>query len=147
MRFPQADAAQKDQIGLVLDKLEAEVVLHLEAVNPSGPVPAELLQGFDDGEARQANAAFGGAIAPHVGLAFHESGRGSRRGTTLCVPPVLANVGILLRDKAELQIGEMVIDGRQSGSGGDLRVRCAQPWWQSPPLMSCAAGCGWRDKC
>ena len=50
------------------------MVLDLEAVDASRPVPAELLQGFDDGEARQANAAFGRAITPHVGLAFHECG-------------------------------------------------------------------------
>lgn len=41
--FPQAHAPQKDEVGFVLDKREAEVVLHLEAVNPRGPVPAELL--------------------------------------------------------------------------------------------------------
>ena len=72
--FPQADAAQYDEVGFVLDKRQAEVVLHLEPVNPGGPVPAELLQGFNDGEARQANAAFGRAITSHVGLAFHEFG-------------------------------------------------------------------------
>src|SRR5712691_13444799 len=41
--FAQADAAEEDEVGLVLDKRQAEVVLHLEAVNPGGPVPAELL--------------------------------------------------------------------------------------------------------
>ena len=48
------------------------MVLHLEAVNPGGPVPAELIQGFNDRKARQANAAFGGAISSHEGLAFEE---------------------------------------------------------------------------
>ena len=75
MRFAQADAAEQDEVGLVLDKRKAEVVLHLKAVDPGGPVPAELLQGFDDGEAREPNAAFGGAIAPHVRLSFHEFGQ------------------------------------------------------------------------
>ncbi len=41
--FAQADAAEEDEVGLVLDKRQAEVVLHLEAVHPGGPVPAELL--------------------------------------------------------------------------------------------------------
>ena len=48
------------------------MVLYLEAVNPRGPVPTELIEGFNDGEARQPNTAFGGAIAPHIHLAFQE---------------------------------------------------------------------------
>src|SRR5215470_466730 len=68
--FAQADSPKKNKVGFVLDKREAEVILHLEAVNPRGPVPAELLQGFDDGEARQANTACGRTITAHVGLAF-----------------------------------------------------------------------------
>jgi hypothetical protein len=74
MRVPQADAPQQDQVGFVVDKREAAVVLDLEAVNPRGPVPAELLSGFDDGEARQPEAAFGRALTAHVGLAFQECG-------------------------------------------------------------------------
>src|ERR671922_14536 len=99
--FPQADASQKDEVGFVLDKREAEVILHLETVNPRGPVPAELLQGFDDGEACQANAACCRAITAHVGLAFDEGGEGVDGG-----PGVLGRLGghrgILRRDKAEL---------------------------------------------
>src|SRR5215470_3407605 len=72
--FPQADPTQQDEVGFGLDKLVVEVVLHLEPVDPGGPVPAKLLQGFDDGEARQPNATLGGAITSHVGLAFQESG-------------------------------------------------------------------------
>ena len=67
MRFPQADTPQKDEVGFVLDKCQAEVVLHLQTVNPGGPVPAELLKGFDDGEAREPDATLGGAIPAHVG--------------------------------------------------------------------------------
>ena len=45
VRFPQAHPPppQKNAIGFILDKREAEMVLHLEAVTPRGPVPAELL--------------------------------------------------------------------------------------------------------
>src|SRR5215470_9972242 len=70
--FPQAHTAQQDEVGLGLDKFEAKVVLHLETVNPGGPVPAKLLQGFDDGEARHPKAAFGGAVALPLHLAFRE---------------------------------------------------------------------------
>ena len=88
VRFAQADAAQIDEVGLVFDKPEAEVVLHLEAVNLGGPVPAKLIQGFDDGKACLANAIFGGAVAPQVRLAFDESGQVVHMGPLLCVPPV-----------------------------------------------------------
>jgi hypothetical protein len=47
-------------------------VLYLEAVHLHRPVPAKLVEGFDDGESRLAQAVLGGAVAPHVGLAFDE---------------------------------------------------------------------------
>jgi len=75
LRLAQAAAAE-EEVGLVLDTRQADVVLHLEAVHPGGPVPAERLSGFEDGEARQPHAACGGAIAPHVCLAFQELGQG-----------------------------------------------------------------------
>src|SRR5215831_7656203 len=43
MRFPQSYSSQKNEVCFVLDKRQAEVILDLEAVNPGGPVPAELL--------------------------------------------------------------------------------------------------------
>src|SRR5262245_18132923 len=39
LRFPQAAAAQQDQVGFVLDTCQAEVVLDLETVHPGRPVP------------------------------------------------------------------------------------------------------------
>jgi hypothetical protein len=100
MRFAQAHTAQKDEVGFGLDKFEAKVVVHLETVNPGGPVPAKLLQGFDDGEARQPNAAFGGAVASLLRLAFREPGQGVDMR-----PRLLSRLGgelrLVLRDKGE----------------------------------------------
>src|SRR5262245_38750286 len=98
--FPQAHTAQKDEVGLGLDKFQAKVVLHLETVHPGGPVPAKLLQGFNDGEARQPNAAFGGAVASPLRLAFREPGQ-----VVDMRPRLLSRLGselrIVLRDKSE----------------------------------------------
>ena len=38
LRFPQAYPPEQDEVGFGLDKLEMEVMLHLEAVNLGGPV-------------------------------------------------------------------------------------------------------------
>jgi hypothetical protein len=73
--FSPGRPPKQDEVGFVLDKRQAEGVLHLKTVNPGGPVPAELLQGFEDGEARQPNTALGGAITPHIHLAFEECGK------------------------------------------------------------------------
>ena len=83
------------------------------SVNPRGPVPAELLQGFDDGETRQANAAGGRAITAHVGLAFHECRQVVDVGPRF-VGRLVREFGILRGDKRELQRGEMLLDGTRS---------------------------------
>src|SRR5262249_12973478 len=108
--FPQADSSQKDEVGFVLDKREAEVILHLETVKPRWTGPTELLEGFNAGEARQPNPAFGGAIAPHIHLAFQEFTQVIHMGPRF-VGGLLGQRGILLCDKGELQIREMVLDG------------------------------------
>jgi hypothetical protein len=61
MAFAQADGAQEDDVGLVAYKVQAEEVLDGQAVDFLGPVPAELLQGFDHGEAGLLDAAAGGS--------------------------------------------------------------------------------------
>src|SRR5215471_21351957 len=111
--FPQAYTSQKDQVRFVLDKRQAEVVLDLEAVNPRGPVPAELLQGFDDGEAGEPNTALRGAITPHLRLACDECREVVDVGPRF-VGRLVREFGILRGEKRELQIGEMLLDGTRS---------------------------------
>src|SRR5262249_5743478 len=124
MRFPQAYPPEQDEVGFGLDKLEMEMMLHLEAVNTRGPVPAELLQGFDDGEARQPDATLGGAILPQIDLAFQESGQ-----VRYMRPRVLGCLsrqrGIVLRDKGQFQIGQMGLHSAR-GCGGRGRVRACR---------------------
>lgn len=72
MGFAQANIAQEDDIGFVFDELEAEEVLDLEAVDFPGPIPAELVECFEDGKARLLEAALDEALAAEVMFAFCE---------------------------------------------------------------------------
>ena len=77
MRMMRSQRPRPAYIEMPLDVQtgEAEVMLHLETVNPSGPVPPELIQGLDDREARQTHAIFGGAVLSQSGLSFHQFGQ------------------------------------------------------------------------
>jgi len=68
-----ADGAQKDDVGLVTEELEAEEVLDLEAVDFFGPVPAELFEGFQDGEAGLLDAALDEALEALVVFALDQA--------------------------------------------------------------------------
>jgi hypothetical protein len=72
VRFAQSDEAEEDDVGVVLDEVEAEEVLDLEAVDLLRPVPAEGVEGLDDREAGGLDAAGDGAVGAQGGLAFDE---------------------------------------------------------------------------
>ena len=72
--FAEADQAEEDDVGFVLDELETEEVLDLEAVDFLGPVPAEGVEGFNDGEAGGLEAPGDGAVGAQGGFAFDELG-------------------------------------------------------------------------
>lgn len=59
---------------MVLDELEAKEVLDFEAIDFLGPVPAEGVEGFDDGEAGGLDTPGDGAIGTQSGFAFDELG-------------------------------------------------------------------------
>jgi hypothetical protein len=72
--FAEADGAEQDDVGVVMDELESEEVLDLEAVDLFGPIPAEGVEGFDDGEAGGLDAPGDGAVGAPGGFAGDESG-------------------------------------------------------------------------
>ena len=53
MGFSDADQAEENDVGFVFDELETEEVLDLEAVDFLRPVPAEGVEGFDEGESER----------------------------------------------------------------------------------------------
>jgi len=90
-------------------------VLHLEAVHLSGPVPAKLIEGFDDGGSRLAQAVVGSTVAPHVRLAFDEPAERVHMGP-LFSSGLVGQVTVVLRDKRQLKVSAMVIE-RARGHG------------------------------
>ena len=83
--------------------------MHLEAVNLSGPGPAKLIESFDDGNSRLAQAVVGSTVAPQVRLAFDEPAE------IVHVGPLLASglvgpVTVVLRDKRQFKVSEMVLE-------------------------------------
>ena len=79
------------------------------SVDLSGPVPAKLIQGFNHGEARQANAVFRGPVAPQERLAFDEMAEIVEMGPLL-VGGLLGDLTVVLGDKGELQVAQIRID-------------------------------------
>ena len=70
----ESDGAEQDDVGVIPDELEAEEILDLKAVDLFGPVPAEGVEGLDDGEAGALDAAGDGAVGAQVGFALDELG-------------------------------------------------------------------------
>lgn len=73
MGLAQADEAEEHDIGLFLDKAQAEEILDLQTIDLFGPVPAERVEGLEHGEARRFNAAQQRAIGAGVGFALNEA--------------------------------------------------------------------------
>jgi hypothetical protein len=71
--FAEAGPAHENDIGLVLEKGEAEEILHLGSVDFLGPSPIELFESFNDGEARRLEAALGGPIFPPERFALDQT--------------------------------------------------------------------------
>ena len=70
MGFAEAGPAHENDVGLVLEKGEAEEILHVGAIDLLGPGPVELFEGFQDGKARRLEAALGRPILPPERLAL-----------------------------------------------------------------------------
>ena len=59
MGLAHAGGADKDNIGLIFNKVKSEDILDLKAIDLLGPGPVELIEGFDGREACEAYAAKG----------------------------------------------------------------------------------------
>ena len=113
----QADEAQEDDVGFVLDELEAEEILNLEAIDFPGPVEAEAFQGLDDGKAGILDSSERGAVGPQSGLAFDELGEIVEVGT-LFAGGAGGQRGAVFTDKGQAQVFEVAIEGSNVGLCG-----------------------------
>ena len=66
MGFSQANARKKNHIAFLLYEVESEQVFHLHSVDFLGPVPVELLKGFDLRKACRTDSTFGSAVLPLI---------------------------------------------------------------------------------
>ena len=106
MGFTDADAAQEDDIGLIGDKLQAEEVFDLQAVDFFRPAPVELIQCFNHREAGLLDAALGEAIAAVGGLAVGELFEVIDVGE-LFFGGLSGKALVVLTDKRQLEVGEV----------------------------------------
>jgi hypothetical protein len=72
MRLADADVTDQDDVGLGCDEGQTEQVLDLRAVDLFGPVPLEVIEGFEHGEARVVDASLDAAVLAHRGLALNQ---------------------------------------------------------------------------
>src|SRR6266705_3911126 len=120
------------------------MILDLEAVQPGGPVPAELVHGFDDGEARETDAALGGAIASHLRLAFYEPVQVVYMGPLLGYG-LGGQFRIVPSDKRQFQIAQVVVKvAWRSGQGWLI---FAYRHGVLPPLSRGTLALGELDRC
>ena len=63
---------RKIDVGFLGDELQAKEILNLEPVDFLGPVPAELFESFEDGEASGFDAALNDALAALGVFAFDQ---------------------------------------------------------------------------
>jgi hypothetical protein len=107
--FSEAYPAQINYIHVLSQKAQGEVMLDLGTVNLRGPVPAERIQGFNDGKARHANASLSSTVTPQEGLAFDQL----REILNMRLLPgccLLSEIAVVVSDKRELQVEEMAIE-------------------------------------
>jgi hypothetical protein len=106
MGFTQSDAADEDDVGIVLDECQAEKVLDLKSIDFIGPVPVELLQRLDDGKAGKLDAPGDGAVLSQMGLPVDESAQ------VVDMAELLLGGGlgfglVVFQDRGQLQVVEL----------------------------------------
>src|SRR5215831_6152271 len=117
MGLPQSYATEIKDVHVVTQKMQGEVMLHLGAVNLRGPVPAKLIQGFNHRKASEANTVFRSAVAPQEGFAFDEMAEIVEMGPLL-MRGLLGQIAVVLSNKGELQVPQILIDFVRCHSAG-----------------------------
>ena len=115
--FAESDAAKKDEVLFFFDEVEGEGVLDLLAVDGAGPVPVELVEGFQEGEAGGFDAPFDGAGASLEGFSFDEAGEGFDVGAMLFCG-FLDFALVVVADPCEFEVGEVFLEGLGFGFHG-----------------------------
>src|SRR6266487_5085141 len=108
MRFSEADGTQENDVAFVGQKLQAEEVLDLEAIDFLGPVPAELFEGFQYRETRGLHAQLDGVLESLVVLAVNEAAQ-VVDVTPALLSGLLGQFGILSFKEREPEVIELLV--------------------------------------
>ena len=72
MSFAEPNVTQQDSVGFLADELQTEQILQLRTVDFLRPAPVELIEGFEHGEAGEADTTLRAAVFAAIDLALHE---------------------------------------------------------------------------
>jgi hypothetical protein len=116
MALAQADAGDEHHVGVLGHKVQVEEVLYLRPVDLGGPVPVELVDGLEHGEAGQADATLHAPVFAGGGFAVEQLGE------VVDVRPVLVGRGVrqrlvVLAHERQVQRGELGLHGQGIGVG------------------------------
>ena len=106
----QADPADEDDVGGLVDELQTEEVLDLQTVEFLGPVPLELVEGLTHRESGEAHAPFDGAVLSAVRFALDEAVE-EGDGITLFLGGIAGEFGVVLADEGQFQVVEVGVEG------------------------------------
>jgi hypothetical protein len=108
VRFPEADVADHDGVGMSRDEVQAKQILDLHAVDLFGPAPLELIESFDDREAGIPDAAFGAPHVTHGELAIDDLGQ-IVHVRALLLGGLARQVAIVLADVAQAHLQKLIL--------------------------------------
>lgn len=117
MGLAQADGAQEDDVGFLREEVQAEEVLHLEAIDFLGPVPLELFEGFDDRKAGGPDAQLHGVLEALLILAIDEPGEVFDVGPML-LGGLLGQLGTLGFEEGQFEIIQVLVQEGGLGMHG-----------------------------
>ena len=89
------------------DEFQAKEVLDLEPIDFLGPVPAELFEGFEDGEASGFDAAFNDALASLGIFAFDEPAQ-IFDVIPVLLSTLLSQFGMVVLDEGQFEVVQML---------------------------------------
>ncbi|OGO29139.1 MAG: hypothetical protein A2Z16_11085 [Chloroflexi bacterium RBG_16_54_18] len=107
--FSEADSANEDDIGALVDEVELEEELDLGLVDGFGPAPVKVRQGFDHGKARGLDPALGAMIEAALGFAGDQLAQIILMGGI-----VLGGFGrqflVVLTEESEFEVFELIVE-------------------------------------
>ena len=104
--FTQTDPAEKNNVGVILYKVEAEKVLHGGSIEFGRPAPIELCKSLNDRETSGAQAPFDFVVSTLVGFPFDEVVQ-EEQVRPLLLSGLLEQGAVVLADEGQFEFLEL----------------------------------------